>query len=101
MADEGYRNAGDIELKQLTLVSRSGQVFDISELMLEISIYQNLYDKNLTCEIVVSDASGLNDYLKPSGKDVGGLAGSELILIQYRTPTEGVSFKKNCVRSTA
>ena len=95
MADEGYRNAGDIELKQLTLVSRSGQVFDISELMLEISIYQNLYDKNLTCEIVVSDASGLNDYLKPSGKDVGGLAGSELILIQYRTPTEGVSFKKH------
>lgn len=88
MANEGYRNAGDIELKQLTLITRSGQMFDITELMLEMSIFQNLYDKNLTCEIVMSDATGLIDAIKPVNNEVGGLAGSEVILLQYRTPSD-------------
>jgi hypothetical protein len=95
MANEGYRNAGDIELKQLTLITRSGQMFDITELMLEMSIFQNLYDKNLTCEIVMSDATGLIDAIKPVNNEVGGLAGSEVILLQYRTPSEENNIKKH------
>lgn len=87
--EEGYRQAGDVELNSVTLMSRSGQTFDLSELMLEINIYQDLYEKEMTCEIVISDATGLIDFLKPLGEDVGGFTGAELLFLSYRTPNEG------------
>jgi hypothetical protein len=88
MTIEGYRNAGDIEINHLTLVSRSGQSFDITELMLEVNIYQGIYDKTMKAEIVIGDATGLIDFLKMPKNQVGGFAGSEVLLMSYRTPSE-------------
>jgi len=90
MAVEGYRQAGDIELNTIALVGRSGQIFDLSELMLEMNIYQNLYEKEMTCELVISDATGLIDFLKPNSEDIGGFSGMEAVFLSYRTPDEGV-----------
>lgn len=96
MATEGYRQAGDIELASLMMISRSGQMFDITELMLETNIYQNLYDASMHCEIVVSDATGIIDFIKPAGKnEPGGLSGSEIILLAYRTPSEEIKLQKH------
>lgn len=96
MATLGYRQAGDIELGTLTLISRGGQIFDITELMLETNIYQNLYDASMHCEIVVSDATGIIDFIQPAGKDEpGGLSGSEIVLLSYRTPSEEVKVQKH------
>ena len=96
MATTGYRQAGDIELAQLTLISRSGQMFDISELMLEVNVYQNLYDPSMHCEIVISDATGIIDFIKPAGKnEPGGLSGSEIVLLAYRTPSEEIKLQKH------
>jgi len=88
MAIEGYRQAGDVELNHLTLISRSGQSFDITELMLEVNIYQDIYNKTMKVEVVIGDATGLIDFLKMPKNQVGGFAGSEVLLISYRTPSE-------------
>jgi len=90
MAVEGYRQAGDIELNNLTLMARSGQQFDLTELMLEVNIYQDLYNKEMTCEIAISDATGLMDFIKPAGDEIGGFTGAELLFLSYRTPDDNI-----------
>jgi len=95
MAVEGYRQAGDVELNTIALVARSGQIFDLSEVMLEINIFQNLYEKEMTCEVVVSDATGLIDFMKPNSEDIGGFTGMEAVFLSYRTPNEGTPKNKH------
>jgi len=95
MSIEGYRNAGDVEINHLTLISRSGQSFDITELMVEVNIYQGIYDKTMKIEVVIGDATGLIDFLKMPKNQVGGFAGSEVLLISYRTPSEEYSKNKH------
>ena len=53
----GYKNPGDIEVRTFTLISGTGQVLDIEDLVLDFSVFQNIYEKYLTksYEIQVQD----------------------------------------------
>lgn len=84
---EGYRFAGDIEVKRLSLVSQSGQIIDIGPITQEVNIYQDLSEHYLQCELVISDAVALINSLTGDQSQgvVGGFNGGEVLLISYKT----------------
>lgn len=84
---QGYRFAGDIEVKRLALVSQTGQVIDIGPIVQEVNIYQDIFQHYLQCEVVVSDAlSMINSLGGDSSKGiVGGFNGGEVLLVSYKT----------------
>lgn len=53
MAQTGYRHAGDIDLQTLKLISASNQVVDLSELYVQLDIYQALFENFMRAEIVI------------------------------------------------
>jgi len=49
----------DVEVEQITLYTPNGKVFDISDLVIEINIYEDLFSPMLTADMMVVDAAGL------------------------------------------
>ena len=44
MSNKGYRFAGDVEIKSINLVLSDGRSLDISDMILEVNIYQNMFE---------------------------------------------------------
>jgi hypothetical protein len=85
---EGYRNAGDVELKTLTLVTNAGLQIDLLKLFREWSVYQDMFSHYLQTDILIFDAAGTLNA-------IGGITGGELIIISYRTggPNDKTKYK--------
>lgn len=85
-----YRFPGDVEITAATIVSSRGEVFDIRNMVLEINIYQSLFDHYLQCDIAISDALNLNNSIKgDEDKSIpGGFNGGEVLIISYRERTD-------------
>jgi len=49
----------DVEVNELMLYTTSGKAFDISDLVTEINIYENLLSPVMTADIFIVDAAGL------------------------------------------
>lgn len=86
----GYRFPGDVEIISATIVSSRGEVFDIRDMVLEINIYQSIFDHYLQCDVVVEDALNLNNSIKGDyGEGIpGGFNGGEVLAISYRERTD-------------
>jgi len=83
---KGYRQPGDIEFKNAILLTTAGQVIDVSTMIAEINIYQNLFEHYLQCDIVLVDSISLMNYI-PADKEnkySGGFNGNEILVISYR-----------------
>ena len=85
---EGYRNAGDVELKTLTLITNSGFEVDMLQMFREWSVYQDMFSHYLQTDILVFDAGGVLE-------SIGSITGGELIVMSYRTggPNDKVKYK--------
>jgi hypothetical protein len=86
MGTRGYRFAGDVELKELSIITKMNRKIDIKGLYLEINMYHDIYEHYAYCDIVIEDSINLNDML---GSDVEnriptGFAGMELLEVVYR-----------------
>lgn len=81
----GYRFAGDIEIEKFDIISSKGNVTDITSLVTEISIYQNLFSHYLQCEIAISDGIAYLD-------SIGGFTGGEVIAISYKSKDKDLDF---------
>jgi hypothetical protein len=93
----GYRNPGDIEIEHLKFISAAGQLVDLAGIVTEISIFQNLFEHYMRCQIVFSDSTGLINSLKGfrESKVTGGFTGGELFLISYKSKDDDLKFKKH------
>lgn len=89
MAQTGYRHAGDIDLQTLKLISASNQVIDLSELYVQVDIYQALFENFIRAEIVISDSVALFQTLG------GGFTGGEMIAISYKSNSEDIDYKQH------
>jgi len=76
---KGYRFAGDIEIKGIVLIDTNGTSIDMSSVVLEVNIFQDLFQHYLQCEVAVSDALSLF---------TEGSTGGEVLIISYRTRTD-------------
>lgn len=85
-----YAYAGDIELVELSLISSSGQVIDISHIALEVNIYQSLFKHFLRCDVAIGEALNLGNILKGNPKEniPGGWTGGETLMVAYREKTD-------------
>ena len=92
---QGYRNAGDIEVKQMIFVSPSGQVTDIGSLVTEFNIFQSIFDPFLKCELTLNDSVGFIDSLIGTGGTAGGFTGAEVIAISYKTKDDDFEYRNH------
>ena len=92
-----YRYVGDVEVKRMTMVTQAGQIIQLGPIVQEVSIFQNIFNHYLECEIVVSDAQGLIDSIKSiRDNDIqGGFNGGEILEISYKTRDKDLDFKNH------
>lgn len=101
MSNKGYRFAGDVEIKSINLVLSGGRSLDISDMILEVNIYQNMFEHYLRGNFVVEDALNLNNIIKGNKEAgiAGGFNGGEYIIISYRERTDpgykGIAYKQH------
>ena len=92
---QGYRNPGDIEVKQMIFVSPQGQVIDISSIVTEFNLFQSIFDTFLKCEVTINDSVGLIDSLVGADGYAGGFTGSEVIVVSYKTKDDEFEFRNH------
>lgn len=81
----GYRFAGDIEIENFVLISTDGRSIDITSIVTETSIFQDIFSHYLQAEISISDSLSILD-------SIGGFTGGELIAISYKTKDKQLEF---------
>lgn len=75
MASEGYKHAGDIEVESATLILTDGTTVDISALVREANIYQDLFKHYIEADFVMDDSVSLFG---------SGSLGTEVVEISFR-----------------
>lgn len=77
---ESLISAGDYSLETLTITSpNTGETADITDFMLEINLYEDLFSFCMTGNVILADAANLISNLP--------IVGNEYITIKVRTPT--------------
>ena len=89
MASKGYRHAGDIDIKIINLISSSGQLIDISELVVQMDMFQALDEPFMQLEMVLSDSIALLNTLG------GGFTGGEIVAISYKSNDDSLELKNH------
>jgi len=91
----GYRFAGDIEVKNIILVGSSGEFRDIGKIVLEVNVFQSLGEHYLQSEIVINDAVSLLSTLSGDrlSEIQGGFNGGEVIVMTYKMRDSSLPFK--------
>ena len=80
MKDEVLVQAGDFKLEKLIITSPTTEEFaDITEFMMEINLYEDLFSPCMTGNVVLADATNLISNLP--------ILGNEYITIKLRTPS--------------
>lgn len=82
--------AGDIDIEQITIVGRNGEVFNVSEIFLECNIFQNIFRHYLECSLVINDAINIQGGMLPNEDEntPGGFKGGEVLVVSYREKTD-------------
>jgi hypothetical protein len=90
----GYRNPGDVKVHDIQLVTQFGQVIDITPIILETNIYQNMFEHYLQCELLIGDTLNLLQELPDFAADgdfkdlMGGFSGQEIVVLSYHDNPE-------------
>ncbi len=73
------------KFEKLLLIPTAGQPFDITDLVVEVNVFQDLFSHYMTCEIVMKDSISISRGIPSNEEDNlnGGLTGGELLLMQY------------------
>lgn len=86
MASEGIQRAGDVKIEQLKLISVDNVIYDLTEFLIELNIYEDMFSTFLQGNIVISDSLNLYDKAK--------LVGEEVLFLKVTTPTFPLSITK-------
>lgn len=78
MANNVYRQKG-IDLKRLDLINFQGKSSDIRKLVLEFSIFEDIFSNSVKAEFVIEDTVGLIERFP--------IVGDEFIAVRFATPT--------------
>lgn len=89
---EGVTRAGDVRIEQLILVASNNTVIDLSEFLVELNIYEDMFSNYMHGNIVITDSRNLIEKLN--------IHGEEVIILKIRTPTlDEVSVIKKTFRT--
>ena len=93
----GYRSPGDIDVRKFTLITGSGQIIDLQSLVLEFSVYQDIFEHYIQCDVILNDSVGLINTIN-GDKDngiVGGFSGGEVLVVSYRSNDDSLPWKNH------
>ena len=86
--------AGEFILERCELISSSGVAADISKVVVEINIFEDIFSNSLTGSIIITDTNNLADNMP--------IIGQEYISLKVVTPSlrgEAIDFTKNVFSS--
>ena len=78
-SEEILNSPGDYNMEELTITSAAGEVFDVSNFLLELHIYEDVFSPCMTGKLVIADAINLISSIP--------ILGNEILTIKIRTPT--------------
>ena len=84
--------AGEVELQKLVLISSSGTAIDLTELVININIYESLFSHAISGSILIGDTNNLAVNLP--------IIGQEYLMVKLNTPSlegdkESIDFTEN------
>lgn len=94
---DGYKHAGDVDVRSFKLISASGQSIDIEPITIEFSVYQSIFEHYIQCDLVINDSIGLLNTLNPikDGKTQGGFSGGEMLVVSYKSNDDSLPYKNH------
>jgi hypothetical protein len=78
---DGITRAGDVRIEKLTLISSENKSIDLSEFLVELNIFEDIFSNYLRGNIVLSDSRNLIEKLN--------IHGEEVLIVKIRTPSLG------------
>jgi hypothetical protein len=81
ISQDGITRAGDVRIEQLTLISSDNKSIDLSEFLVELNIYEDIFSNYLQGNIVLTDSRNLIEKLN--------IHGEEVLIVKVRTPSLG------------
>jgi hypothetical protein len=55
IGEQGLQRAGEVRIEQLKLINARDEVIDLSEFVVELNIFEDLFKKELTFELQLND----------------------------------------------
>jgi hypothetical protein len=71
---------GDFEIVNLLLTTVDGQQYNLRFVMVEINVYEDIWSNQITCDLLVNDATNMIQNLP--------IFGFETLLLEFRTPNK-------------
>lgn len=79
MAEDSVQKAGSVKIAELKLISSTNIIFDLTEFLVELNIYEDMFSSTLTGTIILSDSLNLIEKAP--------IIGEEILVIKVETPT--------------
>ena len=79
IGEQGLQRAGEVRIEQLKLINSSDEVIDLSEFIVELNLYEDLFKNYLHGTLVITDSRNLIDKYN--------IHGEEFLNVKLRTPS--------------
>ena len=79
MADNAVQKAGSVKISELKLISSNNSVWDLTEFLVELNIFEDIFSNYLYGNIVLSDSRNLIEHVP--------IIGEEYLNVLVETPT--------------
>lgn len=79
MEINGAQKAGDVKIEQIKLITANNTVIDLSEFLIELNLYEDIYSSFLKGNIVLADSRNLIEKFN--------LHGEESLILKFITPS--------------
>lgn len=76
---EGLQKAGEVKIEQLKLITSTNTVIDLTEFLVELNVYEDIFSNYLYGSIIITDSRNLISSFN--------IHGEELLNVKLRTPT--------------
>jgi hypothetical protein len=79
IGEQGLQRAGEVRIEQLKLINSSDEVIDLTEFIVELNIYEDIFKNYLHGDMVITDSRNIIDKFN--------IHGEEFLNVKLRTPT--------------
>jgi len=79
IGEQGLQRAGEVRIEQLKLINSSNEVIDLSEFIVELNLYEDLFKNYIHGNLVLTDSRNIIDKYN--------IHGEEFLNIKLRTPS--------------
>ena len=79
IGEQGLQKAGEVRIEQLKLINSSNEVIDLTEFVIEINIFEDIFKNYLHGSIFLTDSRNIIDTFN--------IHGEEFLNIKLRTPS--------------